>query len=113
MDPCVLTLSAEHFHEAGQGWLVGPDGHRYSRRTTRTKRKEADRLVAEGAPLVLYYWAGDQLDWFDGEDARDEWQGVPSHVITEEPHRKGDIEWTVGRWEDEDGRLVLVLTGHC
>ena len=106
-------LSADHFHEAGQGWLVAPNGYRYFRCTTRTQRKEAARLVADGVPLVLYYWAGEQLDWRDGADARDEWQVVRPHVITGEPRRKGDIEWTVGRWEDEDGRLVLVLTGHC
>lgn len=108
-----LNLSDEHWHEVEQGRLLGPDARRYARRTTRTKRKEADGLVAEGAPIVLFYWAGDQLDWFDGPDAEDQWQAIRPHVISAEPRRKGDIEWTAGRWEDDDGRPLLLLTGHC
>jgi len=108
-----LDLSGKHFHEAGQGWLVGRDGWRYFRRSTKTRRRDADELIAEGVPLVVYYWASDQLDWCDGEDARDEWRTVRPHVITGKPSRRGDIEWTAGRWEDGDGRLLLLLTGHC
>lgn len=106
-------LSEQHVHEPEQGWLVAPDGRRYFRRSTKTKRREADELIAEGAPLVLYYWAGDQLDWCDGDDARDEWRVVRPSVVTGEPSRKGDIEWTAGRWEDEEGRLLVLLTAHC
>jgi hypothetical protein len=54
-----------------------------------------------------------QLEWFDGEEARVEWQCVRRHFITEDPHGNGDIEWTGGRWEDEEGRLLLMLIGHC
>ncbi len=45
-------LSDEHWNEVEQGWLLGPDARRYSRRTTRTKRKDADRLIREGATLI-------------------------------------------------------------
>ncbi|SOD92940.1 hypothetical protein SAMN06272739_0085 [Blastococcus haudaquaticus] len=69
--------------------------------------------MTEGAPLVLFYWGGSQLDWFDGVDAQEQWQTVRPHVITEQPRRKGQIEWTAGRWEDEEGRPLLLLTGHC
>jgi hypothetical protein len=106
-------LSDTQWREVDQGRLVGPDARRYFRRTTRTKREEADRLVVDGAPLVLFYWAGDQLDWFDGVDAQEQWQATRPHVITEEPRCKGDTEWTAGRWEDEEGRPLLLLTGHC
>ena len=107
------NLSDEQWREVERGWLLGPDARRYSRRTTRAKRKDADLLVQAGAPLVLFYWGGDQLDWFDGVEAQEQWQAVRSHVTTEEPRRKGDIEWTAGRWEDEEGRPLLLLTGHC
>jgi hypothetical protein len=108
-----LDLDDKQWNEIGQGQLIGPDTRRYSRRTTRTKRREADGLIADGAPLVLYYWAGDQLAWFDGADAQEQWQAVRPDVTSEEPRRRGDIEWTAGRWEDEDGRPLLLLTGHC
>ena len=106
-------LHDKQWDQVHEGWLMGPDERRYSRRTTRTKRKDAERLVEEGAPLVLFYWAGQQLDWFDGAEAREQWQDVRSQVVSTEPRPKGDIEWTVGRWEDEDGRPLLFLTGHC
>ena len=108
-----VNLGEEQWHEVGQGRLLGPDARRYSRRTTRTKRKEAERLLTDGAPLVLFYWAGGQLDWFDGVDAHDQWKSVRAHVVSTEPRLKGDIEWTAGRWEDEEGQPLLVLTGHC
>jgi hypothetical protein len=85
-------LSTEHFHEPEQGWLVGPDGRRYFRRSTRTKRREADGPIAEVVPLVLYYWAGDQLDWCDNEDARDEWRAVRPSVVTREPSRRAPLD---------------------
>ena len=105
-------LVEEHWDEMAQGWLAGPDAHRYARRTTRSKRKDADRLVEQGAPLVLFYWAGARLEWFDGVDAHAQWQVVRPHV-TGEPRGRGDVEWTAGRWEDEEGHPLLVLTGHC
>lgn len=108
-----VELGEESFYAAEQGILLAPDGRYFTRRTTRTKRKDADQLVADGVPLVLYYWAGGQLDWFDGADARDQWRAVRSHVIAGPPKPKGPIEWTARRWEAEDGRVVLVLTGHC
>lgn len=106
-------MGDEQWHEVGQGRLLGPDARRYSRRTTRTRRKEAQQLLADGAPLVLFYWAGGQLEWFDGVDAQEQWTSVRAHVVSTTPRLEGDIEWTAGRWEDEDGRPLLVLTGHC
>jgi len=55
-DGCVqLELSDAQWTSVEEGWLVGPDERRYARRTTRTKRKDADSLMSEGAPLVLFY----------------------------------------------------------
>ena len=67
----------------------------------------------EGAPLVLFYWAGEQLDWFDGVEAREQWRDVRPRVVSTDPRPKGDTEWTAGRWEGEGGRSLLFLTGHC
>jgi len=108
-----VDLGAEQQRQVEHGQLLGPDARRYSRRTTRTKRKDADVLVAEGAPLVLFSWAGDQLAWFDGSEAREQWRAVRPHVTSDEPRRRGDLEWTVGRWDDDEGRPLLLLTGHC
>src|SRR5262245_34696053 len=42
-------------------------------------------------PLVLYYWAGGQLDLFDGDDVRREWASVRGQV-TAEPRLRGELE---------------------
>ena len=106
-------LHDKQWDQVHEGWLLGPDERRYARRTTRTRRKDAELLVAEGAPLVLFYWAGQRLDWFDGAEAREQWQDVRSQVVGTEPRPMGDTKWTAGLWEDEDGRPLLFLTGHC
>ena len=108
-----VELGDEQWHEVGLGRLLGPDERRYSRRTARTKRKDAERLLTDGAPLVLFHWAGGRLEWFDGVDAQEQWTSVRADVVSTEPRRRGDIEWTAGRWEDEEGQPLLVLTGHC
>lgn len=109
------SLSDEGRAEVEQGSLTGPDGRRYFRRTTRAKRKEADQLVAGHAPVVLYYWAGGVLEWCDDVDAVGEWQTIRPQVLggSAMPRGGGEIQWTAGRWEDEEGRPLLFLTGHC
>jgi hypothetical protein len=106
-------LSERQLLEPEQGQLIGPDQRRFTRRTTRAKRREVDELIADGAPLILYYWGGGQLEWFDGADAETQWQAVRSAVTAQEPRRRGDLEWTAGRWEDDDARPLVMLTGHC
>jgi len=108
-----LDLDDEQWRRVDQGVLTGPDDRRYSRRTTRAKRKQADALIQEGAPLVLYYWGGEQLTWFDGADAQREWAAVRPHVTSAEPRPRGDVVWTAGRWEDAEGSPLLLLTGQC
>lgn len=53
------------------------------------------------------------MEWFDGADAETQWQAVRSAVTAQEPRRRGDLEWTAGRWEDDDARPLVMLTGHC
>jgi hypothetical protein len=108
-----VDLRDKHWDEVVGGWLHGPDGRRYVQRTSRTKRKDADELLTAGTPLVLFYWAGQQLDWFDGAEAQEQWQAVRKQMVSTAPQPRGDIVWTAGRWEDEDGRPLLLLTGHC
>lgn len=94
--------------------LLAPDGRRYRQKKARTTRKAGDQLIAAGAPLVLYYWAGGQLDWCDGQDAIDQWQVIRPHVVNTEPRPTSRrLEWTVGRWETDDGEVIVVLIGHC
>ncbi|NAZ76206.1 hypothetical protein GTQ99_12400 [Kineococcus sp. T13] len=74
--------------------MTSPAGLEFTRRSSRIERRDADALIAAGAPLVLY-WCGDQqLDHLDGCDALDRWQSV-------------------GRWVSHDDQAMLLLTGQC
>jgi hypothetical protein len=107
-----VDLATAHLNAIERGQFTAPDGTVYGKRSTRAKRRACDEAIAQGSALLLYYWAGHQLDWFDGDDARHEWTLVRGHVTTE-PRLRGSLEWTAGFWHAEDGRPVLVLTGHC
>jgi hypothetical protein len=104
-------LSVTQWNAVAQGQIVAPDGTMYVRRTTKAKRRDCDALLADGAPLVLYYWAEGQLDWFDGNDTKDAWMNVRP-AVTSEPRQRG-LEWTAGAWESQDGKTLVLLTGHC
>lgn len=105
-------LSAAQWENVAAGSLDGPDGVRYSRRSTRANRRDCDGLVATGVPLVAHHWAGGLLDWFDGPDALNAWREMrPALVVQAVP--SGKVTWTAGRWEALDGRVVVFLTGHC
>lgn len=106
-------LSSSQWGAVEHGRLTAPDGTSYVRRTTRTKRRTCDGLVAAGAPLVLYYWAGGQLDWCDGPEAGEAWADVRGAVTAQEPRPEKRMEWTAGLWEDADGQQIILLTGHC
>ena len=105
-------LSEAQWDSVAHGEIVGPDGVKYVRRSTKAKRRACDDLLSSGSPLVLYYWAGGQLDWHDGEDAESAWAATRASV-TIEPRLRGDLEWTAGVWQSEDGRALVLLTGHC
>ncbi|HEX6876463.1 MAG TPA: hypothetical protein VF165_12450 [Nocardioidaceae bacterium] len=51
-------LSEQQWDAVVEGQLIAPDGTRYVRRTTKTKRQTCESLLGEGAPLVLFYRAG-------------------------------------------------------
>ena len=106
-------LAAEQWDAVNGGHLTGADGTQYVRRSTKAKRRKCDDLVAEGIPVVLFYWAGGQLDWHDGVDALTAWRAVRSAVTSQEPRRTGNVEWNAGLWEADDERSILLLTGHC
>ena len=105
-------LSEAQWDSVTHGEIVGPDGPKYVRRSTKAKRRDCDDLLGAGAPPVLYYWAGGQLDWHDGDDAGGVWESARASVTTE-PRLRGDLEWTAGVWQSEDGRALVLLTGHC
>lgn len=73
-----------------------------------------EELVLAGAPFVLYYWARGQFEWFEVDEAAEQWAvGSVLGVISREPgRRKVSLEWTGGTCESEAKSLVL-LTGHC
>jgi hypothetical protein len=107
-----IDLPDSEWDAVGRGKISSPDGVTYVRSRTRAKRRDCDRYVGSGVPLVLYYWGGRQLEWNDGEDAVRAWQDVRPDV-TVDPRLRGDLEWTAGVWTSEDGRGVILLTGHC
>ncbi len=109
-----IDLAESQWSAVAKAELTGPDGVRYLRRTTRTKRRDADELVQAGTPVVVYYWAGGQLFWHDGADAVETWRELRSHMTSSEPQpTRKHMVWTVGVWDDGDNRSILVLTGRC
>lgn len=51
-----VDLAEEHWNDVAAGFLQGPDGRRYQRRSTRMQRRQVDDLViAGGVPLVCYW----------------------------------------------------------
>ena len=108
-----IDLADLQWDEVNNGELTGPDAVRYHRRTTRTRRRDCDELIKVGTPLVLFYWAGGELAWLDGEDAVNGWKTARAKVTARPARPTKDFEWTAGLWEDLDGHQILVLTGHC
>lgn len=105
-------LPDDQWDAVEHGEVTGPDGTRYVRSSTRAKRRDCDRYLDSGAPLVLYYWGGRQLDWYDGDDALAAWQQARS-AVTQTPRYRGDDEWTAGVWTSDGGQRLVLLTGHC
>jgi hypothetical protein len=115
MGSMVSELPDDQWGNVSDGHLTGPDGRTYRRRGTRSSRKVAQSLIEAGAPLVCYWFGGSQLDWHDGSDAGATWTRLRRDVTTKdaESRRHGRPQWHAGRWEADDGSVVLVLTGTC
>jgi hypothetical protein len=107
-----IDLPDSEWDAVGRGEISSPDGVKFMRSRTRARRRDCDRYVSSGVPLVRYYWGGLQLEWNAGEDAVRAWQDVRSDV-TVDPRPRGDLEWTAGVWTSDDGRRIVLLTGHC
>ena len=99
-----------------QGKITSPEGVGYSRQTTKTARRKADDLVAEGVPLVLDLYGSGQFEWFDGDDALQIWAECRAYVITTEATARQLAKhamWNAGIWASDDDRRLLYLTGRC
>lgn len=107
-----VGLAIEQWEAVSSGALEGPDGRRYQRRSTRMRRRQVDDLVAAGVPLVLYWYGGQQVDWFDGADAVAAWEAARPRLTATAPRPDGDVVWTAGEWVSEDESVIL-LTGRC
>ena len=107
-----VDLAGQQLSAIERGQFTAPDGTVIGRRGTKAKRRVCDEAIAHGSPLVLYYWAGDRLDWLNGDDARHEWASIRGQV-TAEPRLRGELEWTAGLWVAADDRSAVILTGHC
>jgi hypothetical protein len=107
-----ISLAETQWEAITTGQILGPGEVRWSRRSSRTKRAVCQQRIAEGAPLVLYNFAGGQLDWFSGSDAVEQW-GVVRTAVTPSPRRRGDLEWAAGIWVDDADNSLVLLTGHC
>jgi hypothetical protein len=107
-----ISLAETQWEAITTGQILGPGKVRWSRRSSKTKRAACQQRIAEGAPLVLYYFAGGQLDWFDGSDAEQHWVIVRT-AVTPAPRLRGDLEWTGSIWVDDANHSLVLLTGHC
>lgn len=104
---------AEH---RDQGKITGADGRGYARRGTKTERKTADTLMAQGTPLVADLYSSGQFEWFEGDEATSMWSEVRPNVTSSTPtakQLKKAVVWNAGIWEAEDGSVLLYLTGTC
>lgn len=108
-----VDLSDAQWGEVTQGRITSPQGVTFTRRSTRIKRRHADELIAGGTPLVLYYYGGGQLTWFDGPEAQEQWGAVRPKLTATDPRPKRGLQWTGGVWLADDRRQLLVLTGRC
>ncbi len=93
-----VGLAVEQWEAVSSGALQGPDGRRYKRRSTRMRRRQVDDLIAAGVPLVLHWYGGQQLDWFDGADAVTAWEAARPRLRAAVPRPDGDVVWTAGEW---------------
>jgi hypothetical protein len=109
-----LDLTEEDWRRLSDAVLLAPSGSTFARRSTRSKRAEVDDLVAAGCPLVIYSYGVGELRWLEGDDARARWAKERQHLTSGEPRpsRKHTV-WTAGRWEDGEGKTLILLTGHC
>lgn len=106
-------LAGSQWAGVQRGELIAPDGKRYARRTTRAKRRDCESLIAAGLPLVLFWYGGQQLEWFDGDDASSRWLEVRGSVVHGKPSRRGEVEWNAGLWVSNESDQLLLLTGTC
>ncbi|WP_380156182.1 hypothetical protein [Kineococcus sp. R86509] len=107
------SLVDQQWDAVESGQVMSPSGVPFTRRSSRIKRRDADVLIAAGAPLVLYWYGGQQLDYFDGSDAVDRWQSVRYALTSQEPRLGGDVVWTGGCWVSDGDQELLLLIGHC
>jgi hypothetical protein len=115
--PVRQDLSEDQWHVVEAGELTGPSGTKYTRRTTRMKRRDAASLVESGCPVVTYWPGGlpekTRVVWHEEQDALLAWESARGEVTsdTPRPFRRGAVA-TAGRWESPNGEDLLVLTWH-
>ena len=111
----VVDLALDQWGGVDSAQVRAHGGTVYVRGTTRMKRRAAEDHIADGVPIVVYWFGGGRLDWCDGTDAISQWQHLRGNVTSQEPspRNRQEPQWTVGLWESPDGLPLLVLTGHC
>jgi hypothetical protein len=109
-------LARDQWHAIDAGAVMGPDGRRYVRRSTRMKRKQAAALAAGGCPLLVYWPGGlpekTRLEWFDGTDALSAWTEHGSSVTSDPSQATRGSALTAGLWESGQEEPLLGLTWH-
>lgn len=109
-------LAREQWHAIGAGAVMGPDDRRYVKRGTRMKRKQAEAVAADGAPLLVYWPGGlpekTRLEWFDGADALAAWNAHRSSVTGDPSQTTRGSALTAGLWESTEKEPLLVLSCH-
>jgi hypothetical protein len=93
------------------GSLVTPNGETYSRTPERTKRRNGNAYIADGAVVVTEVYP-EGMTLFEGEAAQATWQEVLSRLVVGRAPNPVDLQWVGHVWRSDRGGVLLRFEGE-